>query len=87
MLLNPLWLAFPRRQILARKNTPGVHQRALVFSFPLISPCPPWFKTFSVFRQADGLAEAMRGALHSLYQQTKLPDTIYGAYALKPYNI
>ena len=29
----------------------------------------------------------LHGALHGPCQRTKLPDTTYGAYALKPYNI
>jgi hypothetical protein len=38
-------------------------------------------------RPADPPHPAMRGALHGTRQPTKLPDTTYGAYALKPYNI
>jgi hypothetical protein len=51
------------------------------------------FSVFSVvqdlfdFRPADGPAEAIHEALHGPCQQTKLPDTTYGAYALKLYNI
>jgi hypothetical protein len=87
--LHPPWLVRPRRGFWQGKVRPeSISARSFFLSLDFSV-----FSVFSVvqdlfgFRQADGPAEAMRGALHSLYQQTKLPDTIYGAYALKPYNI
>ena len=89
-MFDPPWLACTRREIAARKKVRPQSIKALVFSLSLDFSVSSVFSVVQDrfgFRPDDGPVGAMYRALHSPCQRTKLPDTTYGAYALKPYNI